>query len=313
MENAPFDPQTEALRHLELANINREKNDLAMALFECERAILLAPEWADAHYLRGLLLQSLSRTEEAMAAFQEAARLDPSYQAPFPHDLQWVPWTAQDAWWGLVMGVGLSIIVYFSLGVLFGIFSDDRSAILSLLLALGSLSWVIPVWWFASRKYGVGWATLGFRSFTGTTFAIGCGLMIGFYVVSAMYGAIVFGLFGLEMQPSMVPLSEELSVPWLLPLSAVIVAPIVEEVFFRGFLFAAFRQRHGWVKAALISSALFALIHLQPVAIPPIFLLGFFFAYLYHHSNSIWLPILMHGLVNLWGVIAQFILAAYMD
>ena len=39
-------------------------------------------------------------------------------------------------------------------------------------------------------------------------------------------------------------------------------------------------------------------IHLQPLAILPIFLLGYFFAFLYQRSRSLWPSILMHMLMN---------------
>ena len=81
-----------------------------------------------------------------------------------------------------------------------------------------------------------------------------------------------------------------------------------EEVFFRGFIFAGFRQRYGWQKAALISSAIFGVLHLQLLAIPLLSLLGYIFAYLYHRTNSIWLPILLHFLVNTFAVIGEFVL-----
>ena len=80
--------------------------------------------------------------------------------------------------------------------------------------------------------------------------------------------------------------------------STVISAPLVEEVFFRGFLFAGFREKYGWKIAAGISAAFFALVHLQPLTALPIFLLGYLFAYVYERSNSLWLPILLHFSVN---------------
>ena len=41
----------------------------------------------------------------------------------------------------------------------------------------------------------------------------------------------------------MVP--KAISSPWLLFVSGVVIAPVVEEVFFRGFLFPAFEERLG--------------------------------------------------------------------
>jgi hypothetical protein len=83
----------------------------------------------------------------------------------------------------------------------------------------------------------------------------------------------------------------------------------VEETFFRGFLFAGFRGRLGWNKAALLSSAIFAAAHLQPSVLVPTFVLGYIFSYLYQKSNSIFPGMLMHFLVNGFGIFTIFVLS----
>ena len=110
--------------------------------------------------------------------------------------------------------------------------------------------------------------------------------------------SLFLALFDLRMQVDLVPVFAELSSPWLLLTGGVIVAPVVEEVFFRGFVFAGLRQQYDWKKAALVSSALFAVIHVTPTAMIPVFILGCIFAYLYQHSGSIWPAILMHVSTN---------------
>ena len=62
--------------------------------------------------------------------------------------------------------------------------------------------------------------------------------------------------------------------PWLVVVAVVILAPIAEEIFFRGVVFNAWLREGGRRWAFLGSSALFALIHLSVVALVPIFLLG---------------------------------------
>jgi membrane protease YdiL (CAAX protease family) len=232
-------------------------------------------------------------------------------QTPKQTQNEWqrTPWTNRDAWWGLLMGLGLSIIVPLVFAAVLVAFSVNYHIVESLLFPVGSLVWLVPVWWFTMRKDGTGWQDLGFRRFKGSTLGIGCGMLISFYIISAVYSAILVSLFDMEMQPDLAPIAEELLIPWLFPLAAVAIAPFTEEVFFRGFVFAGFRQRYGWRKAAIISSAIFALIHLQPLAAPPLFLLGFLFAYIYHRSNSIWLPILMHFLVNSLAMIGIYFIS----
>ena len=76
--------------------------------------------------------------------------------------------------------------------------------------------------------------------------------------------------------------------------------------FARGFIFSGFRQSYGWKKAAFLSSTIFALAHLQPVAFLPTFMLGYVFSYLYQKSNSILPGIFLHLLTNLFGLLSAF-------
>ena len=78
----------------------------------------------------------------------------------------------------------------------------------------------------------------------------------------------------------------------------VVVAPVVEETFFRGFVFAGLRGRYDWRWAAAISSALFAAAHLELTFFIPAFVLGYIFAYLYQRSGSVWPGMIIHAAMN---------------
>jgi hypothetical protein len=69
-----------AHRHLEQAYAYLDANDLKSALRECESALHLVPEWAEAHNLRGLVLDELGRVEEAIAAYRKAIELEPGFE-----------------------------------------------------------------------------------------------------------------------------------------------------------------------------------------------------------------------------------------
>lgn len=205
-----------------------------------------------------------------------------------------VPWTAHDVWLGVIALV-LWLVTSVVASVMLGLLSLDVDV--GLMVSLAELLLLVPVWWLTVRKYKVGWGALGLRSFKGAMLGLGCGLMILSSTFNLFY-SLFLALFDLRMQVDLVPIFAELDSPWWLLAGGVIVAPVVEEVFFRGFVFAGLRQRYGWKKAALISSALFAVIHVTPTALIPVFILGCIFAYLYHRSNSIWPAVLMHVSTN---------------
>jgi membrane protease YdiL (CAAX protease family) len=86
--------------------------------------------------------------------------------------------------------------------------------------------------------------------------------------------------------------------PWLIVVAVVIVAPIAEEVFFRGVAFNAWLRERGRRFAYIGSAALFAAIHVSLVSLLPIFLLGLALAWVYRRTRSLVAPIAMHATFN---------------
>ena len=92
-------------------------------------------------------------------------------------------------------------------------------------------------------------------------------------------------------------------------LNAIIVAPIVEEMFYRHVLLRLFlRTYRSPLLAILYSAILFVMLHSQilikPILIVPYLTSGIVFGYLYYKSNSIWFCILMHSLANAAGYLS---------
>jgi len=76
------------------------------------------------------------------------------------------------------------------------------------------------------------------------------------------------------------------------------LAPFVEELFFRGFVFQALRRRWGRIPAYGLSAALFAVLHLNLPALLPIFAMGLVLAYLFERTDSLLPGMIGHGLNN---------------
>jgi membrane protease YdiL (CAAX protease family) len=83
-----------------------------------------------------------------------------------------------------------------------------------------------------------------------------------------------------------------------LVLFALLVAPIAEEICFRGLLYPALRHRLGRVVAILLTSVAFALIHQPPTTWVPIAILGAVLAYLVEGTGSILPAIAAHAVFN---------------
>jgi uncharacterized protein len=85
---------------------------------------------------------------------------------------------------------------------------------------------------------------------------------------------------------------------WFGILRVVILAPIVEELIFRGVIFSGFQRIYPAFWAIFFSALLFALFHLNPWQLGPTFLLGLLLGYVRLRTGSLLAAILTHALHN---------------
>ena len=216
-----------------------------------------------------------------------------------------VPWTIADTWLGLLIFV-LVVIGQLAVTVVW----HGAHSLQSVGLVAAELLYLVPVAYILTKRK-VPWKTLGFRAFDQNKLALGCGLLVIAYLFIMAHN-IILSLLGVTTQGETIyKVFGSLNSPIWLVLVGIVLAPFVEEMFFRGFLFAGFRQRFGWKKAALLSSIFFALAHLQPAALIPTFILGYLLAYIFHKANSLWPGIILHFLVNSIGFGLLFALSQF--
>ena len=91
-------------------------------------------------------------------------------------------------------------------------------------------------------------------------------------------------------------------------LTATLVAPLCEEVAFRGYLTSAWLSRHRPAVAIGGSALFFALLHLDPIRAPSLVLLGVLYAWLSWRSGSIWPAVIAHATNN--GIAAALAILA---
>ncbi len=94
----------------------------------------------------------------------------------------------------------------------------------------------------------------------------------------------------------------------MLVIVAVVLAPVTEEIIFRGVLLPALAGRWGMTTAVVGSSLVFSAIHLVPVAIPAVFLFALVVGWLFVRTRSLWVCILAHALFNAIGLAAAYAL-----
>ena len=139
-----------------------------------------------------------------------------------------------------------------------------------------------PPFWGA-----LGWAALG---------------LVSYLVFAGAYTQLIAEP---ETQSTLEDLGAESSTANLIAVGVMVIvlAPLVEEFFFRGFFYTALRGRFGVLAAAAIDGLVFGGIHAGTglEAVPILAALGFMFCLVYERTGSLWPVILLHALNNWVG------------
>ena len=228
--------------------------------------------------------------------------MNPPERAGIRGRLPDITWSLKDTIWGLVAGLILALIA--PIVVLpFDPDLDSDAALLAAQAVFGLCLLGVPVaiasgW--SRGGVGAAWQRLGLRRFAPS----GLGWMLLALFVYYLFA----GLFSqLVLQPEQEDISSDLGVGdenLLVAITAVVLiaglAPIAEELFFRGFVFSGLRSRMTMLPAALISGLVFGLVHAPTgiTTVVPLAVLGAVLAWLYDKTGSLWPPVIAHVLNN---------------
>lgn len=97
----------------------------------------------------------------------------------------------------------------------------------------------------------------------------------------------------------------------LMIVTAVIVAPICEEIVFRGYVYPVLKRFSGAVPAAFLSALIFGAAHGNLAILLPLSLLGILLVWIYEKTGSIWAPIAVHFCFNAATVALQLAARAH--
>ena len=114
-----------------------------------------------------------------------------------------------------------------------------------------------------------------------------------------------------QQQTRSLMLPEDQMAQILAIVAVTLVAPVAEEILFRGTILPEQRRNQLAVHAILVNGILFSLMHLNPVAFVSLAVVGCYFAHVTVRSGSIWGAILGHGILNL--VNGVILLQVYAD
>jgi len=215
----------------------------------------------------------------------------------------------------LFAGFGLYLLASIGVGLLFremSIWVSVTAYALNVIFLGGSM-WVLSVW----RKKA-SWSEIGIWPVRWQWYwlLIVVGLVIVFIPIRTLLGVITQlvlegNLDSMQARAQLLMGGETFS--WLdfaiTLLGAGILAPVSEELYFRGLLHRWFQSRFGFWPRVLLSSVLFGLAHFDSLAvIISSFIMGVMNAIAYEKSKSLWLPILIHVFNNSLAVVILYAL-----
>ncbi len=154
----------------------------------------------------------------------------------------------------------------------------------------------------AVAKCRAGWSAVGFRPLQPKHWWVPVVVVISAYVALEIYAVVAVSIGGDKFSPQSTlgqDIFDKTAYIVLAGILALLMAPFIEETFFRGFIFGGLSTRYTFWGAALISGFLFSLAHGQPTTLIPFTFIGMLFAAGYAYTGSLWTTIASHFTFNL--------------
>ena len=213
-----------------------------------------------------------------------------------------VPWDLGD------VAKGLAVPAFFVSVGLLSVLLDSESdrdysegeLVVGLGFSLGLQFLLIgAAYWLTMRRRGATWADLGLRRWRGGWW-LPAAILGGALAVAYTYAGIL-EIVNVDAGDVQEEVFDYVAPTVMLGIISIGLAPVIEEVFFRGFVFGAFRGRVRASAAVVISGCIFGAAHLANGSLLvffPISAIGMIFAWGYLHSGSILPTIIAHFLFN---------------
>lgn len=162
-----------------------------------------------------------------------------------------------------------------------------------------------PLWIFVVGKYNATPEDFGFKKVAPgkvlkTVLFYYAAYLVFTVLLSSVLGATGLSVPGYESQESYIPLFGSDLAGLVIGFVLVgVLAPVLEEVLFRGFVYRVFVKIWPVWLGSILSAVLFAMIHMQFQSFIPLFILGLLLNRCYEKNDSLWTSIAFHGFNNI--------------
>ncbi len=206
--------------------------------------------------------------------------------------------TARKVFVGLAVAIVATVVMALIVGVLFEIAGADTDSHGFQFAATfaGDVALVLAAVFLTADLGRPTGATFGFRRFRPSAIGWVFAAFVAYLILAAIYTQLVNP--PQEDLPEQLGADESVLLAVLTGIFVVVIAPFVEEFFFRGFLYQGLRNSWGVPLAVLGSAVVFSLIHLTPDKWVPLGILGVMLALLREKTGSLWPCIMLHALNN---------------
>ena len=223
-----------------------------------------------------------------------------------------ISWGVKEALFAVLISIGspvvASIAIAYVLRRISSITGDDPLVELYVLLMsfMAQIVMLGSVWFLAFHKKQSDFSKLGIKKPELHLFVrfVPAAVLLTL-LVPVLYSIAISLLNMNELQPASLPesiVSNRTSV-LVFAIMAVFVAPFVEEVFLRGFVYPAIANKYGVIVSAVSTSILFGLAHIVTANAIIAFFIGLILVYVYHQTTNLLAPILVHSVFNQISVI----------
>lgn len=183
---------------------------------------------------------------------------------------------------------------------------------LPLIVVVQSLGFLALLWLIVVMRRDLDWRDLGLKPTTPEwlrrAILIGLGAVPAALAINYLVQTLLGETWENPQIETLAPAGGSLASGLVLLFLVSVVVPFVEELLFRGLLFAWLAKRWSLALAYPLSALAFALMHFLLPLFPALFLMGLLLAYVYRASGTIWASIIVHGLFN--GVMLALVLVA---
>lgn len=164
-----------------------------------------------------------------------------------------------------------------------------------------AIIFTVGVYVIALRPYNLSWRAVGFNTFH-TSYWKSILFWTSLLIVVSVGIVILMELLGGTTENTKTESLQNNMRIWTILIafvSAAIISPIYEEIFYRGFLYRWFRVKWGVSAGILLSSFVFMLVHIPTYNTLPInFLSGVIFSWTYEKTGSLYPGMIIHAVFN---------------